>query len=385
MTALTLGLAFFHLWNTVRALKIRKGCAPAAIRIHPLSPEHIDSGGKCPPRKAVISQPSLALSKSPGMLNHDALRQLVNSLSETPARLLLCVALLICFGSRSLPGQSHVSEPAVNLGDTSFLDGVAGPGSLAEEIGDAAHDGTVTDSAGNSVPGASAVNSISSLTHIAWLSPKKLFGGWYGVEIVLSAAHVNAGSLEEAGGLGATTVSPFILQWPEHRVFGMAIDQRLTADFDLPTGQYARTSAVNISSNAFTVHPYYAITVFPEKRIETSWRVHYLWNSTNNDPPISTDAHSTQAGQAIHFNATTAYNICNGLWIGSNAYYLKQISNGMLDGVALRNSPEQVGAIGPGVVWNHRSWFIYANGYQEFAAENRATGHKLVLRLEKTF
>jgi len=311
-------------------------------------------------------------------------RRLLRSKGPHMARL-LCVAVLVGVQFISLAGQSHVSEPAVNLGDTSFLDAPAGPGFVTEEIGDAAHDGIITDSAGNAVPGAGAVNSISSLTHVALLSSKKLLGGWYGVEVVLSAAHVNAGALGEAGGLGSTTVSPFILQWPEHRVMGMAIDQRLTADFDLPTGQYSRTSGVNISSNTFTVHPYYAITAFPDKRIETSWRVHYLWNSTNNNPPISTDAQSTQAGQAIHFNATAAYNIYKGLWIGPNAYYLKQITNGKLDGVALRNSPELVGAIGPGMVWNRGKWFYYANGYREFAAQNRATGHKLVLRIEKVF
>ena len=144
---------------------------------------------------------------------------------------LLCVAMLIGLQSISLLGQSHVSEPAVNLGDTSFLDGPAGPGFVAEQIGDAAHDGTITDSAGNAVPGAGAVNSISGLTHVAWLSPKQVLGGWYGVEVVLSAAHVNAGAQGEAGGLGATTVSPFILQWPEHRVLGMAIDQRVDGGF----------------------------------------------------------------------------------------------------------------------------------------------------------
>src|SRR6202034_51077 len=111
-----------------------------------------------------------------------------------------------------------------------------GPGFVVEQIGDAAHDGRITDSAGNSVPGSGAVNSISGLTHIAWLSPKQFLGGWYGVEVVLSAAHVNAGAQGEAGGLGPTTVAPFILQWPEHRVVGLAIDQRVTADFDLPTG-----------------------------------------------------------------------------------------------------------------------------------------------------
>jgi len=299
---------------------------------------------------------------------------------------LLCVAMLIGVQAVSLQGQSrHVSELAVNLGDTSFLDGPAGPGVVAEQIGDAAHDGRMTDSAGNDVPGAGAVNSISGLAHIAWLNRKRVLGGWYGVEVVLSAAHVNAGAQGEAGGLGATTVSPFVLQWPEHRVLGMAIDQRVVADFDLPTGPYSRVSNVNIGGNTFTVHPYYAITAFPAKRLETSWRVHYLWNSTNNDPPISTGAQSTQAGQAIHFNATAAYKVWKGLWIGPNAYYLKQITDGKIDAVALHNSPEQVGAIGPGMVWNSGSWFFYANAYREFGAENRATGHKLVLRIEKTF
>jgi len=64
---------------------------------------------------------------------------------------------------------------------------------------------------------------------------------------------------------------------------------------------------------------------------------------------------------------------------------LKQITDGKIDAVALPNSPEQVGAIGPGMVWNSGSWFFYANGYQEFGAQNRATGHKLALRVEKTF
>jgi len=299
---------------------------------------------------------------------------------------LLWVAMLIGVQCISLLGQSrHVSEPAVNLGDTSFLDALGGPGFVLEQIGDAAHEGTITDSAGNPVPDVGAVNSVSGLTHIAWLTPKQFLGGWYGVEVVLSAAHVNAGAQGEAGGLGATTVAPFILQWPEHRVLGMAIDQRFVADFDLPTGQYWRTSNVNIGDNAFTVHPYYSITAFPLKRLETSWRVHYLWNSTNNDPPISAGARSTQAGQAIHFNATAAYKVWKGLWIGLNAYYLKQITDGKIDAVALSNSPEQVGAIGPGMVWNSGTWFFYANAYQEFGAENRATGHKLVLRIEKTF
>ena len=49
---------------------------------------------------------------------------------------LLSVAMLIGLQSTSLPGQSHVAEPALNLGDTSFLDAPALPGFVLEQIAD---------------------------------------------------------------------------------------------------------------------------------------------------------------------------------------------------------------------------------------------------------
>src|SRR5271154_2620243 len=114
-----------------------------------------------------------------------------------------CVLFLILISATSLVAQTHVAEPAVNLGDTSFLDGIGGPGVVMEVIGDGAHEGKVVDGSGSAVSGAGAVNSISELTHIAWLSHKTILGGWYGTEIVASAAHVNAGSAGQSGGWGA--------------------------------------------------------------------------------------------------------------------------------------------------------------------------------------
>jgi hypothetical protein len=298
---------------------------------------------------------------------------------------LQCVLFLILLSATSLVAQTHVAEPAVNLGDTSFLDGMGAPGVVMEAIGDGTHAGTIVDGTGSHISGAGAVNSITELTHVAWLTHKTILGGWYGTEVVAAAAHVNAGTAGQSGGWGALTVSPFILQWSERKIGNVPIDQRVVLDFDLPVGAYTRSSAVNISANAFTVHPYYAVTAFPSKRIETSWRVHYLWNSTNDSPPAATGAQSTQAGQAIHFNATTAYNFGKHLWIGPNAYYLQQITDGRINGVSLSNSPEQVGAIGPGVVWKSGKWFFYANAYHELGAKNRPEGAKLVLRMEKIF
>ena len=296
-----------------------------------------------------------------------------------------CVLFLILIASTLLVAQTHVAEPTVNLGDTSFLDGIGGPGVVIEEIGDGAHEGTVVDRAGSTIAGTGTVNSISQLTHVAWLTHKRVLGGCYGTEVVVAAAHVNAGSAGQSGGLGAFTVTPFIRQWSEQKIGNVPIDQRVVFDFDLPVGAYTRSSAVNVGTNTFTVHPYYAITALPAKRIETSWRVHYLWNSTNNSPPYATGAQSTQAGQAIHFNATTAYNFGKHLWIGPNAYYLRQITDGRVNGIPLRNSPEQVGAIGPGMVWNSGKWFFYANAYHELGVKNRPEGDKLVLRVEKIF
>ena len=301
------------------------------------------------------------------------------------ARLVLCAMLGSSLLRQPVLAQTHVAEPPVNLGDTNFLDGIAGPGYVLEQIADGAHDGRIVGANGNAVPGTGSVNSISGLTHLAWLSHKRIAGGWYGLEGVGAAAYVYAGAQGRAGGVGDLTFGPLILQWTEHRFLHIPVEQRVAADFGFPVGRYSRSSGVNIGNNAFTFDPYYAITAHPTKRIETSWRVHYLWNSTNNAPPLSTGTRSTQAGQAIHFNATAGYNIYKGLWIGANGYFLSQITDGRVNGVSVRDSPERVGAIGPGMVWSRHRWLFYANEYQEFGARNRATGQKLVLRVTRVF
>lgn len=254
-----------------------------------------------------------------------------------------------------------------------------------EQIGDLSHENKIVNAAGNAVPGAPNVNVLAGLTHVAWISPVRVFGGWYGAEVVATEVHINAGQGAQAGGWGAVIVSPFILQWPKYRWFGIPVYQRFTSDFILPSGKYNPTAGANPGNNAWGANPYYSITVLPKKRIETSWRVHYLWNSVNHDPLASLGAKTSQAGQAIHFNATAAYDVYKGLWVGANAYHLSQITAPGINGVALHNSPEQVSAVGPGMVWQLDKWFLWADTYQEFNVENRGEGRKLVLRITKVF
>jgi hypothetical protein len=196
---------------------------------------------------------------------------------------------------------------------------------------------------------------------------------------------VNTGGHGIGYGFGPLTVGPLILQWPEHRLFGMRIDQRFTLDFDTPVGKYSRSAPVSIGTNTWDVQPYYAFTLFPTKKIETSWRIHYLWNATNSAPPISEGFRSTQAGQAIHFNATASYEVAKNIYVGANGYYLAQITDARANGIALPNSKEELGGIGPGMVIHRGKWFYYVNAYHELGGVNTTQGNRLVLRVEHVF
>jgi hypothetical protein len=299
--------------------------------------------------------------------------------------ILFFASLVLMVGARNPLRAQQPSLPAINLGDTSFLDGIANPGWVVELIGQGVNDNKTADNTGQVLPESTDVNSGAALAHIAWLAHARYLGAWYGAEVVLSTAYVDTGGHGVGNGLGNVTVGPVILQWPKHSLFGMPIYQRAVLDIDAPTGSYSRYANVNIGNNAWDVQPYYAVTLFPIKKLETSWRVHYLWNGTNTDPPISQGDHSTQAGQAIHFNATAAYEIVKNVYVGANGYYLKQITDARVNGLPLPNSKEQIGGIGPGLVVNKNKWFYYINGYHEIGAQNMPEGNKLVLRVERVF
>ena len=322
---------------------------------------------------------SLAYKPSGRRKPTGALRLLVRS------ALASAVLILILLSPRA-QAQQAPALPAVNLGETSFLDGIAYPGWLVEDIGAGEHDSKTLSNTGQIVPGLTDVNSGSDLLHIAWLAPHAhLFGAWYGVETVLSGAYVDTGGHGIGQGPGDVTFSPFILQWPKRKLLGMPIYQRVDFDFDAPLGRYSADRPVNIGNNFWILNPYYVVTLFPAKRLETSWRVHYLWNSTNHAPPVDTGDRNSQAGQAIHFNATASYELFKHVYVGANGYYLKQITDARANGIAVPNSRQQIGAIGPGALVNHGKWFFYVNSYHEIGARNMSEGNKLVLRIEKVF
>ncbi len=286
-------------------------------------------------------------------------------------------------------GAVDLTLPPVNLGDTNFQDAIAFPGWLVEELFTYYHANQFNDYQGKDRPGSNQITVLSAVTHLAWISNYKLFDGFYGVEILVPLAQLDFktefGPKDRDDGLGDVSVSPFFIQWPEYKLFGMPFFQRLDFLFKLPTGDYSRHSAVNVGSNVYSFNPYYAFTLVPTSRLELSSRVYYLWNSENDEPFFRLRANNSQPGQAVHANSAVSYEVLKDLRLGIAGYALLQITDDKLDGEDLAHSRERVFGIGPGLKYKMDTWSMYLNSYYETGAENRPEGVKFAFRISKVF
>ncbi len=284
---------------------------------------------------------------------------------------------------------ADLSLPPVNLGDTNFQDGIAFPGWLVQETLSLYRAGSFRDADGGRRPGENRAEIFSAVTHVAWMSRTKLLGAWYGLEVLVPLVRIDLdtdfGPRDTDRGFGDVTVCPAFLQWPEARLGGTSLFQRVNLLFKLPTGDYASRSAVNVGTHLVSFNPYYAATWVPTPRLEASTRLHYLYNFENRDPFDRLGAERAQPGQAVHANVAVSFEAIEGLRLGLSAYGLKQVSDDRLDGEPLSRSRERVLGIGPGLKFRWGSWSVFLHAYREFEAENRPQGNKGVFRLAKTF
>ena len=293
--------------------------------------------------------------------------------------------------------------PALNLGFTSFLDGAppAGPGWYVQQYLQTYRNGSLKDAGGDDVrlPTRRGLERAdldvnAGLTQVIYQSDQSLlWGGKWAINAILPYANFdldpqdNFALSANSGGVGDLLVGPY-LQWdPIMGPNGPKFVQRVEFQMIFPTGKYDSDDAINPGSNFFSFNPYWAATAFLSPKWTLSWRLHYLWNAKNEDPWTPFQASDSQAGQAVHLNFATAFEVLpKRLRLGINGYYLEQVTESEVDGRNLSDSKEQVLGIGPGLVYHFsRHDHLFVNGYWETNVENRPRGTRFNVRFVHHF
>jgi hypothetical protein len=286
--------------------------------------------------------------------------------------------------------------PALNLGFTSFLDGAppSGPGWYVQQYVQLYRNGRLKDADGDDLklPTTSGLKSRNvdvnaGLTQLVYQSDQPLlWGGKWGMNLMLPYAGFdlddNLVLSANSSGLGDLLLGPY-LQWdPIMGPNGPKFVQRVELQMIFPTGKYDSDKALNPGSNFFSFNPYWSATAFLSPKWTFSWRLHYLWNAKNEDPWDALVADDSQAGQAVHLNFATAYEVLpKQLRLGINGYYLEQITDSEVNGRRISDSKEQVFGIGPGLVYHFSQHdHLFVNAYWETNAENRPEGSRFNVR-----
>jgi hypothetical protein len=304
-------------------------------------------------------------------------------------------SILVCIAAQ--PADAY-ELPAINLGFTSFLDGAppAGAGWYVQQYVQLYRKGRLKDGSGDNLllPTAQGlqkaeIDATVGITQLVYQSDQKpMLDAYWGINLMLPYADFdldpqdNFALSANSGNLGDLLVGPF-LQWdPIMGPNGPRLVQRIELQMLLPTGAYDADDAINAGSNFFSFNPYWAATAFLTPKWTASWRLHYLWNAKNEDPFKPLNADDSQAGQAIHLNFASAYEVLpKRLRLGVNGYYLKQLNDSEVDGHRVRDSKEQVLGIGPGLVYHvSPNDHVFFNAYWESNAENRPEGSRFNLR-----
>jgi hypothetical protein len=293
--------------------------------------------------------------------------------------------IVLAFVALTLPSlclAQEVKLPAVNLGETSFEDGFGLPGWLMQEFPDVYVADQLRDGNGNEIPGSNRLTTYTTTTHVAYVGTHRFLGGWLSGEVLQTLVDVDLktnGTSSRASGFADLEFGPGF-QWAPKKIGPGVFVHRLIFDVSVPTGSYNDKQPVNIGNHCVVFNPYYAVT-YELNKIEFSTRLHYLWNSTNDDPFVGFGIRNSQAGQAVHANYSISYEAWKNVRIGFNGYWLQQVTADRVNGIAVPNSRERTVGLGPGIQVHRRNIWYNLHAYQETDVRNRASGIKVAARI----
>ncbi|WP_197325032.1 SphA family protein [Ralstonia solanacearum] len=308
--------------------------------------------------------------------------------------------LAACLGACACTTWAY-DQPSVNMGGTSFFDGAplpGGPGFYFVEYLTHYSASRMMDNSGNTAafPPSQKFDLTVPVSQLIYVPEGARWGnkqlGFQALLPWVAQARSDDGMgnavLKGARGIGDLAAGVWLQFDPIMGAQGPLFSQRFELQVIAPTGHYDRTAAVSPGSHFWSFDPYWAVTVWASPKLSFSGRFNYLWNARNGDPNVAfgNGATSTQAGQALHGNFAVEYEIRQGLVAGLSGYWLKQISDTRVNGVAVPGRREQVVALGPAaMVALSPKDFLFFNYYREFAARNRTQGDKFQIRYDHHF
>lgn len=322
-----------------------------------------------------------------GVQNH----QRVDEMDTLPAKdkgvgLLLILLTVFIAAAAASPVAGQVQLPTVNLGDTNFEDGFGAPGWFLEEFPSGYTAGELKNFKGQKVSGSNRVTTYSTTSHIVFASRERFLRGWIAGEVLLPLVDVDVkpanGTHSRVRGFADMTVGAG-LQWAPKKIGNGVFINRAMIDVGVPTGKYSASRPVNLGNHFVVVNPYYAFT-YERKKVEFSARLHYLWNSTNNDPFVGFGIKDVQPGRAFHINYATSYELFKNVRLGFNGYWLQQLTDHQINGVAIPNSKERTVGLGPGVQLGGQGIWFRVNSYLQTDVRNCPSGIRVTLRISKT-
>jgi hypothetical protein len=327
---------------------------------------------------------------------------------------LLAATSFVFVSMTAANAQSPQPLPPVNLGFTSFVDGAppAGPGLYFQEYVQFYGAHQIVDNAGNQIPlPGTNLDVWVSLSQFIYMWDIDLGGGAQpALDILIPAIATDldfsapvAVPSSSNGGIGDLLIGPAIQFAPIMGEHGPLFMHRVEAQFVIPTGEYNPDHQINAGSNFFSFNPYWAGTLFVGPKTSATFRVHYLWNDTNNDPftILGPGATTTRAGEAFHMNFGVSHEVFSGgganstgggppagpkVRVGINGYYLQQTTDPEINGVEIPGARERAFGIGPGALISFSpKQHIFLNAYWEDGVRNRPEGFRLTLRYTQKF
>lgn len=235
------------------------------------------------------------------------------------------------------------------------------------------------DNNGDKQPIDFKLNATANVSRVVYTSPYTIFGGYWGVQVLIPLVTLNAslninpgpGEIfnERDTGLGDIVIDPFLVSWHSknlHQVIGL--------DIILPTGSYDKKTQVNVGRNYFTFEPIYAVTYISDSGWEASSKFMYDFNTENTDT-------NYKSGDEFHFDYTFAKHINKDWTVGIGGYYYQQITDDEKNGATVSDNKGSVLAVGPQVQYNYGKLSLIGKYQIETNVKNRPEGQKAWFKL----